>query len=75
MFKPEFFDVLKRTRESEGCVTDTEEWLNHAMVDKADSGRRWARDEVVLELGGVLKALNTCGAGMSRLLCSHGDDV
>ncbi|KAF8531511.1 Rad17 cell cycle checkpoint protein-domain-containing protein [Gautieria morchelliformis] len=63
MFKPEFFDVLKRTRESEGCLTDTEEWLNHAMVNTADSGRRWAKDEVVLELGGVLKALNTCGAG------------
>lgn len=68
IFKPEFFDVLKRTRESECCVADVEEWLNHAITDKAGGGRRWARDEIVLELGGILKALDACGTGM---LCPY----
>lgn len=66
MFKPEFFDVLKRTREAEGCISDTEEWLNRAITMSAKGARRWGRDEVVLELGSVLKALDACGTGMLR---------
>lgn len=68
MFKPEFFDVLKKRREAEESIVDTEAWLNSTVVNEAVGGRRWTREEVVLELGGVLKALDVCGVGMSRLI-------
>lgn len=71
MFKPEFFDVLKRTQESEGCVADTEEWVNRAITLNAEGGRRWGREEVVLELGGILKALDVCSPSTLRLLSSY----
>ncbi|KAF8588611.1 Rad17-domain-containing protein [Ramaria rubella] len=63
MLKPEFFDILKKTRETEGCIVDIEERLNSAIAGEAAGGRRWARNEVTLELGGILKALDTCGPG------------
>ena len=68
IFKPEFFEVLKKSREAEESVMDTEEWLNYAAVNETEGGRRWAREEVVLELGGVLQALDACGVGMSHQL-------
>ncbi|KAI5116697.1 hypothetical protein M0805_000022 [Coniferiporia weirii] len=49
MYKPEFFDVLKKTREAEDAVNDVWRWLQ-------DSGStRWARSEIALEMGAVLK--------------------
>ncbi|EJD07726.1 P-loop containing nucleoside triphosphate hydrolase protein [Fomitiporia mediterranea MF3/22] len=50
MYKPEFFDVLKKTHDAEDAVLDVWTWLQ-------DSGSpRWSKNEIALELGSVLKA-------------------
>ena len=50
MYKPEFFDVLKKTHDAEDALLDIWTGLQ-------DSGStRWSKNEIALELGSVLKA-------------------
>ncbi|CAL1710781.1 unnamed protein product [Somion occarium] len=52
-FKPEFFDVLKRTRDCDDGVRDVHQWLRR---DEYGNAGGWTQTKVVLELGAVLKA-------------------
>jgi len=73
MYKPAFFEALGGMREAGEAVADVREWMGSdvgrsgssqtdVLSDKDDNlvqlGRNWTTDEVVLELGGVLKALS-----------------
>ncbi|KAH8109931.1 P-loop containing nucleoside triphosphate hydrolase protein [Phellopilus nigrolimitatus] len=58
MYKPEFFEVLKKTRKADDAVGDVWRWLQ-------DSGSvRWAKAEIVQEMGAVLKAGKRVGDGV-----------
>ncbi|KAF8529721.1 Rad17-domain-containing protein [Hysterangium stoloniferum] len=61
IFKPEFFDALKKTREAEGGLIDTENWLN-VIAAREERVRGWSKDEIILEMGSALKVLDSCGA-------------
>jgi len=63
MFKPQFFDILQKSRDAETAVIETEEWLS-AVTNRAEGGRMWSKDEAILEIGAVLKALEVTGLGM-----------
>jgi cell cycle checkpoint protein len=62
-FKPEFFEVLKRERVGMDAVRDARRWLcNVGLGSGVDLGMGdgevggWSQVEIVIELGGVLKA-------------------
>ncbi|KDQ11559.1 hypothetical protein BOTBODRAFT_189751 [Botryobasidium botryosum FD-172 SS1] len=63
IFKPEFFDHLRKTRDAEGVVADVVAWI------EGTSGVRWGEDEVSTELGGVLKFVD--GAPRSHVAFTH----
>ncbi|KIJ54035.1 hypothetical protein M422DRAFT_42307 [Sphaerobolus stellatus SS14] len=62
MFKPEFFENLQKYRDAEAAVVDTEEWLA-TFTNRVEGGRMWSKDEIILEIGGVVNALGAVGLG------------
>jgi len=64
LYKPELFDVFKRTHDAEIGARDVRAWLaadlqlaNDTEMERADPPPRvWNQNEVLLELGGVLTA-------------------
>ena len=62
MFKPEFFEILKKSRDAEAAIVDTEEWLA-IYTNRIEGGRTWSRDEIILETGAVLNTLGAVGLG------------
>ncbi|KAL5504857.1 RAD17 [Sanghuangporus vaninii] len=60
IFKPEFFDFLKKTRDAEDAVSDVLCWLQ-------ESGSvRLSRDEIATEMGSILK-MQTRGSASGNL--------
>ncbi|KAL5483394.1 RAD17 [Sanghuangporus weigelae] len=60
IYKAEFFDFLKKTRDAEDAVSDVSCWLQ-------ESGSvRWSRDEIATEMGSVLK-MQTRGSASGNL--------
>ncbi|PPQ88176.1 hypothetical protein CVT25_005141 [Psilocybe cyanescens] len=58
-FKPEFFGFLQKEKDAWDGVCATRDWLTESLIFREDSGWRaggWSKKDVVLELGGVLKA-------------------
>ncbi|KAF7318952.1 hypothetical protein HMN09_00231000 [Mycena chlorophos] len=61
-FKPQFFDFLAKEKDAWDAVREVRGWIMGAGAsdrEGTDPGRvlgRWSRNEVVTELGGVLKA-------------------
>ncbi|KAF9043051.1 Rad17 cell cycle checkpoint protein-domain-containing protein [Panaeolus papilionaceus] len=58
-YKPEFFACLQKEKGAWEGVRSTREWLLEGATSTEDSGWRvggWSTNEVILELGGVLKA-------------------
>ncbi|KAK7689412.1 hypothetical protein QCA50_007204 [Cerrena zonata] len=52
-YKPEFFDVLKRSRDCEDGIRDTHQWIRKDEYGRAGG---WTPSKVALELGAVVKA-------------------
>ncbi|KDR70220.1 hypothetical protein GALMADRAFT_255090 [Galerina marginata CBS 339.88] len=58
-FKPEFFSFLQKEKDAWDGVRATQDWLAESEIRRDSSGWRtggWTKNDVVLELGGVLKA-------------------
>ncbi|EPQ51476.1 hypothetical protein GLOTRDRAFT_48731, partial [Gloeophyllum trabeum ATCC 11539] len=83
LYKPEFFECGRRAREGAGAVEDVLGWLGEVrVVFFAGGAHRWRREEVVMELGGVLRArasLHTSGPHVPprthRLFSALGEEV
>ncbi|KZS89110.1 Rad17-domain-containing protein [Sistotremastrum niveocremeum HHB9708] len=78
LYKPEFFDELKKSRECETAMVDLRDWLDRESLgensDPDGIPRRvggWTRDAVVTELGGLLNARLSL-EGMSYMTLSPG---
>ncbi|KAJ7916174.1 Rad17 cell cycle checkpoint protein-domain-containing protein [Mycena leptocephala] len=59
LFKPEFFDFLTKEKDAWDAVRDVRGWIVEDATAKEGEGWRlggWSRAEVVMDLGGVLKA-------------------
>ncbi|KAK2467922.1 hypothetical protein APHAL10511_000217 [Amanita phalloides] len=59
ILKPQFFEYLEKEKEAWGAVHDVHNWLMHRTSSQDESAWRtcgWTVSEIVLELGGVLKA-------------------
>ncbi|THH01957.1 hypothetical protein EW026_g827 [Hermanssonia centrifuga] len=83
-YKPAFFDVLKRERESEDGIREVHEWLR--MVgpftpiyprilslgfQQDDLGTGWTWKDISTDLGAVLKAKDIAGSTDTRPPLSH----
>ncbi|TDL27922.1 P-loop containing nucleoside triphosphate hydrolase protein [Rickenella mellea] len=61
MFKPEFFDALKRSHEADDAIADVREWMQNLFIAsdgvtyESISTGGWSKDEVVRELGAILR--------------------
>ncbi|KLO11926.1 Rad17-domain-containing protein [Schizopora paradoxa] len=63
LYKPAFFDVLKRTREAEEAVSDVRLWMQEDCVSHSQMrAGGWTNMDVAIESGGVLKAYNSKGS-------------
>lgn len=63
LYKPAFFDVLKRTREAEDAIGDVRLWMQEECVAQAQMrAGGWTEGEVVVEAGAVLKACSMAGS-------------
>ncbi|KAF9788241.1 Rad17 cell cycle checkpoint protein-domain-containing protein [Thelephora terrestris] len=51
MFKPEFFEQLKRTREASNAAWDVSEWFSREMPQVCG---KWNKDDLVCEAGVIL---------------------
>lgn len=60
MYKPEFFDVMKKTREAEDSLTDVWVWFQNL------ESARHSRTEIALEMGNVLKLRLRPGSGKAN---------
>ncbi|GJJ11882.1 hypothetical protein Clacol_006120 [Clathrus columnatus] len=63
LYKPAFFDALRKTREAEAAVADTVEWLND-YNQRFESGRNWSNEEIILDLGALLRTWEMRGVGI-----------
>lgn len=50
--------MFRDKREAENAVNDVEGWLNN-LAERLDGGRKWTSQEVILDLGPILKAYTT----------------
>ena len=71
IFKPEFFEALKREREAADGVGDVRGWLGDVALGfgggalgVGTGAARWSRAEVAVELGGWLKAIDRVGSSV-----------
>ncbi|KAH9475883.1 Cell cycle checkpoint protein RAD17 [Psilocybe cubensis] len=58
-YKPEFFGFLQKEKDAWDSVCATRDWLIDDLLSRDGSGWRaggWTKNDVVLEVGGVLKA-------------------
>ncbi|KAH8096805.1 Rad17 cell cycle checkpoint protein-domain-containing protein [Cristinia sonorae] len=67
-YKPEFFDVMKTEREIADSIIDVHDWLQR---DEHGGAGGWSRQNIALELGGVLKARDMIGHKASTAPSSH----
>ncbi|KAF9644261.1 hypothetical protein BDM02DRAFT_3103228, partial [Thelephora ganbajun] len=56
MFKPEFFEQLKRTREASDATWDVSDWLNRVRQESTQVCGRWNKDALVTSLTRVKRA-------------------
>ena len=56
MYKPDFFDALKKQRTAEDAADDVRKWLGETEL------RAYTKNEVVQELGAVLRGLSRASA-------------
>lgn len=64
VFKPEFFNSLQREKDARDAVTITREWIAREDLKVNAAAKRvggWSRTDVILELGGILKAREAVG--------------
>ncbi|KAF8650709.1 hypothetical protein AX16_005082 [Volvariella volvacea WC 439] len=70
--KPDFFEVLNSEKQAWDSIRDTQSWLVGQKVQgNTWSVGGWNRQDVAVELGGVLKALDSCGLPRTKPPKSH----
>ncbi len=64
IYKPDFFDNLNKEKDAWASVLDVRRWLVEKTTADPDGGWRvgaWSRNDIAMEVGGVLKARDALG--------------
>ncbi|KAF9043827.1 Rad17-domain-containing protein [Hymenopellis radicata] len=65
IYKPDFFENLNKEKDAWASVLDVRRWLVEKTTADPDGGWRagaWSRNDIAMEVGGVLKARDALGA-------------